>query len=112
MANALDQIRRWRARTLLLQVPMIANRNRLAVVEAFYVSDDLGQDTTEPVADGDDASAIELRRLDVQQVVDATIGHLSLENVERGQFARLFDAQAALHEQFQQRPIPERIHLV
>ena len=42
MANALDQIRRWRARTLLLQVPMIANRNRLAVVEALYVSNDLG----------------------------------------------------------------------
>jgi hypothetical protein len=33
MANTLDQIRRWRARPLLLQVPMIANRNRLAVVE-------------------------------------------------------------------------------
>ena len=46
---------------------MIANRNRLAVVEAFYVSDDLGQDTAEPVADGDDTSAIKLRRLDVQQ---------------------------------------------
>lgn len=28
-----------------------------------------------PVADGDDASAIKLRRLDVQQVVDATVGH-------------------------------------
>jgi len=42
MANALDQIRCWRARTLLQQVPMIANRDRLAVVEAFYVSDDLG----------------------------------------------------------------------
>src|SRR5439155_1785535 len=43
MANTLDQIWRWRARTLLQQVPMITNRNRLAVVEAFYVSDDLGQ---------------------------------------------------------------------
>jgi hypothetical protein len=41
MANALDQVRRWRARTLFQQVPMIANRDRLAVVEAFYVSDDL-----------------------------------------------------------------------
>ena len=40
------------------------------------------------------------------------VGHLSLENVERGQFARLFDAQAALHEQFQQGPIPERVHLI
>ena len=66
MANALDQIRCWRARTLLLQVPMIANRDRLAVVEAFYVSDDLRQDSTEPIADGNDASAIKLRRLDVQ----------------------------------------------
>ncbi len=42
---------------------MIANRNRLAVVEAFYVSDDLRQDSAEPIADGDDASAIKLRRL-------------------------------------------------
>ena len=41
MANALDQIRRWRAGTLFQQVPMITNRDRLAVVEAFYVSDDL-----------------------------------------------------------------------
>src|SRR5712692_46467 len=54
MANALDQIRRWRAGPLLQQVPMITNRDRLAVVEAFYVSDDLSQDTTEPVADRDD----------------------------------------------------------
>jgi hypothetical protein len=42
MENALDQIRRWRASALLQQVPMITNRDRLAVVEAFYVSDDLG----------------------------------------------------------------------
>lgn len=104
MTNALDQIRCWRTRTLLLQVPMVASRNRLAVVEAFYVSDDLSQDTTESVADGDDTSAVELRRLNVQQVVDATVRHLSFENVECGQFARLFDAQTALYEQFQERP--------
>ena len=91
---------------------MIANRDCLAVVEAFYVSNDLRQDTTESVPDGDDTSAIKLRRLDVQQVVDATIRHLPLKNVERGQFARLFDAQAALHEQFQQCPVPERVHLI
>ena len=42
---------------------MITNRDRLAVVEAFHVSDDLRQDTTESVADGDDASPIKLRRL-------------------------------------------------
>ncbi len=63
---------------------MIANRNRLAVVEAFYVSDDLRQDSAEPIADGDDASAIKLRRLDVQEIIDAAVGHLSLENVKRG----------------------------
>jgi hypothetical protein len=107
MANALDQIWRWRARTLFLQVPMIANRNRLAVVEALYVSDDLRQDSAEPISDGDDASAIKLRRLDVQQIIDAAVGHLSLENVERGQFARLFDAQTALYEQFEEGPIPD-----
>jgi hypothetical protein len=42
---------------------MITSGNRLAVVEALYVSDDLSQDTTEPVADGDDTSAIKLRGL-------------------------------------------------
>ena len=68
--NTLDQIWCWRARTLLLQVPMITDRDRLAVVEPFYVSDDLGQDPTEPVADGDDTSAIKLRRLDVQEIID------------------------------------------
>src|SRR6202035_2247156 len=73
MANALDQVRRRRARTLLQQVPMVTNGDRLAVVEAFYVSDHLGEDTTEPVADGDDASTIKLRRLNVQQVVDAIV---------------------------------------
>src|SRR5437660_8644185 len=106
MANTLDQVWRWRARPLLLQVPMITNRNRLAVVEAFYVSDDLRQYSTEPISDGDDTSAIKLRRLDMQQIIDAAVGHLSLENVERSQFACLFDPQAALHEQFQQGPIP------
>jgi hypothetical protein len=48
----------------------------------------------------------------VQEIIDAAVGHLSLENIERGQFTRLFDAQSALHEQFQESPIPERIHLV
>ena len=91
---------------------MITNRDRFAVVETFHVPDDLSQHPTEPVADGDDTSAVKLRRLDVQQVVDAAVGHLSLENVERGQFARLLDAQPALHEQFQDGPIPKRVHLV
>jgi len=54
---------------------MITNRDRLAVVEAFYVSDDLGQDTAEPVADGNDASATKLRWLDLQEVIDAAVGH-------------------------------------
>src|SRR5258708_7345103 len=91
---------------------MITNRDRLAVVEAFYVSTDLGQDTTEPVADGDDTSSIKLRWFDVKEVIDAVVGHLSLKNVERSQLARLFDAQPALYEQFQEGPIPARIHLV
>ena len=54
MTDALDQIWRWRARTFLLQVPMVANRNRLAVVKAFDVSNDLRQDSAKLVADGDD----------------------------------------------------------
>lgn len=42
MPNALDQIRRRRARTLLQQVSVITYRHRLAVVEAFHVANDLG----------------------------------------------------------------------
>jgi hypothetical protein len=32
---------------------------------SVYLSDDLRQDSAEPIADGDDASAVKLRRLDV-----------------------------------------------
>jgi len=49
---------------------------------AFYVSDDLSQDTTEPFADGDDARAIELRRFDVQELIDAA-GHPPTKNSRR-----------------------------
>ena len=106
MADALKKVRRRRAGTLLVQVPMIADRHGVAVIEALHMADDLGQDAAEAVADGDDASAIKLRWLDVQQVIDASIGERALENVECGQFASFFDTQAALNEQFEQAPNP------
>lgn len=38
------------------------------------MANDLGQDASEAVPNGNHASAIKLRRLDVQQVVDAPVG--------------------------------------
>jgi hypothetical protein len=61
------------------------------------MADDLGQDAA--ITDGDDTGAIKLRWLDVQQIVDTSIGERSPENVERGQFASFFDTQSTLNEQ-------------
>ena len=38
-------------------VPVITNRHRFAVVEVLDVADDLSQDSTEAVADGDNSRA-------------------------------------------------------
>ncbi|HMJ85138.1 MAG TPA: hypothetical protein VK504_18275 [Vicinamibacterales bacterium] len=72
------------------------------------MADDLGDDASETIADGNNARAIEFRRLDVEQVVHAAIRQLAFEDIERREFARLFDAEAALHEQLDQRPIRKR----
>lgn len=112
MTDALEKIRRRRAGALLVQIPVIADRNRRAVVEPLHMADDLGKNAAEAVTDGDDTGGIKLRWLDVQQVIDASIGERALENVEGGQFAGFFDTQATLNEQFEQRPIPERIDLI
>jgi hypothetical protein len=42
MPDALEKIRRRRVGALLVQIPMIADRNRRAVVEALHMADDLG----------------------------------------------------------------------
>src|SRR5260370_2760535 len=49
-----------------------------------------------------------LRRLDVEQVVDPTVRELAFEDIERREFAGLLDAEAALHEQLHERPVPKR----
>ena len=48
----------------------------------------------------------------MKQVIDAPVGQRAFENIKCGQFAGLFDTQAALDEQFEQSPVPEAIDLV
>ena len=108
MFGALQQIRRAWPRLTFVMVPMIAGRHGLRAIEALHVADDFGDHAAETVADRDDARAIEFRRLDVEQVVHAAVRELAFEDIERREFAGLFDAEAALHEQLDQRPIPKR----
>jgi hypothetical protein len=62
----------------------------------------------EAVADRNHARAIELRRLDVEQVVDPTVRELAFEDIERREFASLLDGEAALHEPLHERPVRKR----
>lgn len=71
MPDALKKVGGGWSWTLLLQIPMVASRYGIAIVEAFYMANDLGQDASEAVPNGNHARAIKLRRLDVQQVKDA-----------------------------------------
>ena len=96
MALEEDTYRSRRARALFQQVPVVAHRHGVAVIEPLYMANDLGQDAAEAVADGDNSSAIKLRRLDVQQVIDASIDERPPENVQGSQFAGFFDTQTAL----------------
>ena len=95
---------RARAWEPFVVVPMIAGWHGVCAIEALHMADDLGDDASETIADGNDARAIEFRRLDVEQQY-AAVRELAFEDIERRGFARLFDAEAALHEQLDQRPI-------
>src|SRR6266851_8712640 len=106
--GTLQQIRGTWPRLTFVMVPMIAGRYGLCAIEALHVADDFGDHAAEAVADRDDARAIKLRRLDVKQVVDPTVRELAFEDIERREFAGLLDAEAALHEQLHQRPVPKR----
>ena len=67
MSDALEKIGCWRAGTLLVKIPVIADRNCRAVVEPLHMANDLGQDSTKPIANRNNASAIELRWLNVKR---------------------------------------------
>jgi hypothetical protein len=108
MFGALQQVRRARARETFVVVPMIAGWHGVCAIEALHMADDLGDDASETIADGNNARAIEFRRLDVEQVVHAAVSELAFEDIERRQFAGLLDAEAALHEQLHERPVPKR----
>jgi hypothetical protein len=54
MPDALEQVRRWRSGPLLHQVPVIADRHKIAVVEALHMANNLGQDAAEAVSNWDD----------------------------------------------------------
>ena len=108
MLGTLQQVRGTRPRLTFVMVPMIAGRHGLRAIEPLHVPNDFGDHAAEAVADRNHARAIELRRLDVEQVVDPTVRKLAFEDIERREFAGLFDTKTALHKQFHKRPIPER----
>src|SRR5260370_88655 len=89
MFGALQQVRRARARETFVVVPMIAGWHGVCAIKALHMADDLGDDASETIADGNDARAIEFRRLDVEQVVHAAVRELAFEDIERREFARL-----------------------
>ena len=91
---------------------MVADGHMTGAMKAFYMANDLCDDAPQPVADGQDAGAVELRGLHMQQIVDTAIGHLALEDVEGGEVGSFLDAQSALHEQLKQRPVPETVGLL
>ena len=105
VAPRLQQIGGSGSRLFLVVVPMVDGRHRGGAVEAFDMADDLGEDPSQPVADGDDPGPIEPGRFDVQQVVEATVTLAAFENVQSGQLTGLLDAKPAQHQQFEQCPI-------
>ena len=108
MLGTLQQIRGTWPRLTCVMVPMIAGRHGVRAIEALHVADDFSDHAAEAVADRDDARAIKLRWLDVEQVVDPTVRESAFEDIERCEFADLFDAEPALHEQLHERPVPKR----
>src|SRR5882672_2008442 len=80
MFGAMQQVRRARARETFVVVPMIAGWHGVCAIEALHMADDLGDDASETIADGNHARAIEFRRLDVEQVVHAAIRELAFED--------------------------------
>ena len=108
MFGALQQVRRARSGLPFVMVPMIAGRHGRRAIEPLHMADDLGDHATETVADRNHARAIKLRRFDMEHVVHAPIRELALQNVERRELAGLFDAETALDQQFDERPVPER----
>lgn len=98
--------------TLLHQIPMIAGRHSVAVVETLHTVNDLGQDAAEAVPNGNDTGAVILRRVDVQPVKYTSFSEGSLQNVKGSEFSRPFETQAALDKKLGQRPIPEPIDLI
>ena len=57
-------------------------------------------------------AAVVFRRLNVEQVIYASVSEGSLQNVKCSELSRFFDTQAALDKEFEQCPIPEPIDLI
>jgi len=71
--------------------------------------DHLRDHPAQSIADGDYPSTIILGGLHVQHIVDATVRHMALQNIKSCQFTRLLNPKAALHQQFDKTPVPERV---
>ncbi len=97
MTDRLNEIwRRW-TWNLLCQIPMIANGHVISSMKALDVADDLRNDTAQAVPDRNDPCTIKLRRLHMQQIVEASIGHFPSEDIQSSQIGGFFNAQPALN---------------
>src|ERR1700730_7445202 len=90
-------------------VPVVAQRHEVSSVEDSNVSNDFRDHTPKAISDGHNTSPIEFGRLDVQHVVDPSIRHAALEDIQSCEFAGFLDSKATLHQQLQQRPVPEGV---
>lgn len=101
MPSSLQQIGSTRKRELLMVIPLIAERNRRGSIELFHMSDDFGDHSAQAVPNGNDTRSIILGRFDMQHVVDPSIGHPSLENIQRGQLTGFLHPQPTLDKQLE-----------
>ena len=83
--------------------------HEVSSVEDSKVSNDFRDHTPKAISDGHNTSPIELGWLDVQHVVDPSIRHAALEDIQSCEFAGFLDSKATLHQQLQQRPVPEGV---
>src|SRR5258708_34774576 len=106
MPSSLEQIGSTRKWELLMVIPLVAEGNGGAAIELFHLLDDLGDHSAQAISNGNDPCAIIFGRLDMQHVVDPSVRHPSLENIQGVQFTGFFHTQATLNNHLLKGPIP------
>ena len=107
MARALEQVGcPWEHSPFIL-IPVFTERHGVRAVEALNMPDYLGQDAPQPIPNRNYASPIILGGLYVEHIVDPAVSHSTLKDIEGGQFAGLFNPQAALYQELKNGPVPK-----